>query len=257
MINSYFDESVRNNELLCVAGFSFASEQAKKFIKEWKKLFPIGLHMKEFAHGVGRYKGLYSPEERDAMMRTAVKIINSRMTVGFAVSCNIKEMNLYSPKWIHGFKSAYSLCCHWAVHAMLIALDDAGIKDRITYIFEAGNQHEYEAKTFFQSLVDVPHIKEQYRHLSDSFTPKSDAVPLQAADLLAYEWAKFYDETYTVRKRAMRGSLRALFEHAPERYRLNHIHGKKLQNAMNKYRNLAHQQIAEESIMRRVYGKMK
>jgi len=130
MLEAYFDESERASGLLCVAGYAFASEQAKKFIKEWSRLFQRygGFHMKEFAHGAKRFSGCIQ-SERDALMRDAVKLINRRMTVGVAVSCMVPEMKKLSPRWIRGFGNAYPVCCHWAMSALILALDKAGISD--------------------------------------------------------------------------------------------------------------------------------
>jgi uncharacterized protein DUF3800 len=249
LIQAYFDESERPDGLFCVAGYAFASEQARKFNKEWDALFGAygGLHMKEFAHGRKHFAET-TPEQRDFMMREAVKIINSRMTVGVAVSCRLHEMREYSPAFIKGFGSAYSVCCHWVMNSVCMALDKAGIKEPIAYVFEAGHPHEKEARHFVRKMNELPEIKAFYRHHSDSFLPKNDAVPLQAADLLAYEWLKFKDETLDKDKRKIRANLLALFQHAPGRYLIAHVEGETLRKGMERYRNIGYEQVAEQAI---------
>lgn len=249
VLEAYFDESERPDGLFCVAGYAFAAEQARKYTKEWNSLFGAygGLHMNEFVHGVGRFRET-TPAQRDFMMREAVKIINKRMTVGVAVSCRLKEMKEYSPTFIRGFGNAYSVCCHWVMNSVCMVLDKAGIKERIAYVFEAGHPHEREARSFVKQMATYQPTKDFYRHHSDAFMPKGDAVPLQAADLLAYEWLKFKDETLDKRKREIRASLYALFKHAPGRYQLAHVEGEKLKRAMERYRSLAYEQIAEQAI---------
>jgi hypothetical protein len=53
--------------------------------------------------------------------------------------------------------------------------------------------------------------------------PKSNAVPWQAADFLAWEWVKFRHETMEQSKRRIRKSLREAFLAAPGRYKMHHI----------------------------------
>lgn len=244
---SYFDESERESGTLCVAGYAFAAPQARKFTKEWSRLFDNhgGFHMKHFAHRRGRYTGM-SDAEHARMMREAVRIINSRMTAGVAVSCSVPEMRAVSPIWIRGFGNAYPVCCHWAMVALATLLKRVGVIDPIAYIFEKGHPHEAEARYFVATASLSPELKKYYRHHSDAFVPKSDAVPLQAADLLAWEWAKFRDETLERQLRPMRGSLRALFEFQPERYKVVHSTGVPLIKAMAKARELIYEQLAEQ-----------
>jgi hypothetical protein len=251
LIQAYFDESQRTDGLFCVAGYAFPSEQTRKFVKEWQDLFGIfgGLHMNEFVHGQGHFSKT-TVAERDALMRSAVQIINKRMTVGVAVSCRLQEMKALSPKFIRGFGNTYSVCCHWVMNSLCLALDKVGIKEQIAYIFEAGHPDEPEARDFVRGMTAYPELKKFYRHSSDSFLPKQDAIPLQAADLLAWEWAKFQDETLDKHRREMRGSLKALLLHAPTRYHIAHLEGTKLEKAMKKYRNLGLEQIAEQAIAR-------
>lgn len=91
-------------------------------------------------------------------------------------------------------------------------LKSIGSADRATYIFEAGHPNEGVARDFIRRVIQNPDVKESYRHSGDAFLPKADAVPLQAADMLAWEWAKFRDETLEQGIRPIRKSLRALFE---------------------------------------------
>lgn len=78
VLQAYFDESERQSGTFCVAGYAFAAYQGEKFIKEWDALFaPFGgFHMREFAHGRGRFDGT-SQAQRHEMLHKAVQVINS------------------------------------------------------------------------------------------------------------------------------------------------------------------------------------
>lgn len=248
VLQAYFDESGREGGVFCVAGYAFAAEQVKKFAKEWSRLFaqyPGGLHMRDFAHRRRAFKEI-EPFEQQCLMVEAVKIINRRMTAGFMVSCNVNEVWQLSPKWIRGFSHAYTLCCHLSMIAVGNFLEESGSSERVTYLFESGHRYESEAREFMRSVVQNPDVKRSYRYDGDAFLAKADAIPLQAADMLAWEWAKFRDETLEQRIRPIRKSLRALFEHCPKRYKGAHITGIPLAKFMNQIRDLGLLQLEEE-----------
>jgi hypothetical protein len=249
VIEAYFDESERAAGTICVAGYAFAAPQAKKFTKDWERLFGEfgGFHMNEFVHGRGRFTGV-PQRERDRLLREAVCIINKRITAGAAVSCKLDEMKAVSPKWIRGFGSAYPACCHWAMTGLVMVLEKLGVMAPIAYVFEKGHPDEAEARYFVNSAALSDKLRAIYHYHSDAFIPKTDAVPLQAADLLAWEWAKFDDETLDQGLRPLRKSLRALFEYDTKRYQVAHFGGAKLVRAMEKYARITYEQLEKERL---------
>jgi hypothetical protein len=70
---------------------------------------------------------------------------------------------------------------------------------------------------------------------------------LQAADFLAWEWAKFRHETLEQSKRRIRKSLREAVLAAPGRYKMHHITGPSLVKFLGRIRELGLSQIEEES----------
>jgi hypothetical protein len=240
ILHAYFDESERMGGLLCVAGYVFSPEQARKFTKEWQRLFGKygGLHMREFIHLRGRFKEI-TQQERDRMLCEAVNIINRRITLGVAISCHTHEVDAISAKFVRGYGHAYPLCCHLAMSDAVIGLNEAGYQGNIAYVFEAGHAHEAEARDFVKVAALNDELRSMFRYHSDAFIPKSDAVPLQAADLLAWEWAKCQDETIEQPIRHVRKSLKSLFLHAPKRYKVAHCTGDMLKEYMHNIRELA------------------
>jgi hypothetical protein len=205
VLQAYFDESERPDGVFCVAGYAFTAPQARKFCTEWQDMFGNfgGLHMKDLVHGRGAFERL-TRNQQNIMLQGAIDVINRTVTAGVAVSCRVQEFNALSPKFIKGFKAPYSVCCHWVMNGLKLALEKLKIDDPIAYIFEAGHPHEAEAIYFIGRFAIVPEIRALYRYHSHSFIPKNDAIPLQAADLLAWEWAKYQDETRDKKKRDIR-----------------------------------------------------
>lgn len=248
VLEAYFDESERTGGTFCVAGYAFAKPQAKKFAKEWSRLFAgitNGLHMVDLTHGTEAFAGT-TLNERNALLVEAVKIINARMSIGVAVSCKLAEVKQHAPAWVCGFGHAYPVCCHLAMTALGKCLEEQRDPESVVYIFESGHPYENEARRFMANAVQCPDLKRSYRHHGDSFLPKSDAVPLQAADLLAWEWAKFRDETLEQPIRRLRKSLRELVRSAPKRYKMHHVTGAPLVKFMDQVRTLGLFQMAEE-----------
>jgi hypothetical protein len=248
LVQGYFDESERESGIFCIAGYIFAPPQKKKFVKEWSRVFGAysgGLHMRDLAQRTRSFRGIGSAEQQRLVVE-AVRIINGRMTAGFAVSCNAKEVKEIGPKWIKGFGHAYPLCCHLCMTSVGKFLRAFGSADRVAYVFESGHPREGEARTFMRQVVLNADVKESYRYGRDVFLPKSDAVPLQAADLLAWEWAKFRDETLERGIRPIRKSLLALLQNDPKRYSLSHVTGAPLKKFMGKIRDLGLLQLEED-----------
>ena len=247
LLRAFFDESERENGLLCVAGYVFAPYQARKLAKEFRAEFAQygGFHMKELAHKRKGYKNI-SDGERDRLVQSAVNIVRERFSYGVAVTVNKHEYEAQAPRFIKGFKNAYPFLCHLAMMAVPHVAEKNGDRQFVHYVFEAGHPFEAEAVFAVGQVMQVPELKAHYRYAGHSFLPKADAVPLQAADLLAWETAKFKDETLDRRMREMRRSLRSLFTADTKRYHLSFCGGASLTRSLEKYRALAIEQTEEE-----------
>jgi len=249
MFEAYFDESERTGGTFAVAGYAFSPPQARKFTKEWRDLFGGQIcRMAELTAKRGTFDGI-SNQERDRLIREAVKLINKRISFGVAISVNVSEINSLSPKWIQGFGHAYPVCCHFAMAGIGTALEKAEYADDVAYFFEAGHAYESEARRFLTHVTSkAGPLKAYYRHRSDTFAPKTDAVPLQAADMLAWEWTKCQDETIEQRMRPVRRSLRALVESNVSRYTVLHFTGPLLARYLRTVRDLGLSQLDEDEI---------
>jgi len=200
--------------------------------------------MVDFAHGRKVFSGT-TTQERHALLVEAVKLINARMSFGVAVSCKLWEIEAHLPKFVRGFSHAYGVCSHLAMTTLGAHLDKIQDPESVVYIFEAGHPYEDSARQFMKNAATCPATKQSYRHRGDSFLPKSDAVPLQAADLLAWEWAKCYAETVELPIREIRKSLRALFRY-PKRIAVRHVTGAPLVKFLNQVGQLGLLQMAEQ-----------
>jgi len=203
--------------------------------------------MKELAHSRGRFKGL-SHERKDFLLKNAVQIIGQHFSYGVSVSVNINEFKRNAPKFVRGFREAYPFCCHLAMTALVSLCRKHGDLESIHYIFEAGHAFQAEAEYLVGIAAMTDETKAFYRYNGHSFLSKNDATPLQAADLLAWETAKFKDETLDSKMRDIRRSMLALFTAAPKKYSIHHCEGASLARHLTRVRKAAAEQVIEEAV---------
>jgi hypothetical protein len=259
MLRAYFDESERSGGIFAVAGFAFRKAQAKRCAHEWTRLFEQygGCHMTDLQAREQQFKGI-SDDEAARLIREAVVIIHNRADYGIAVSCDVREMNAILPKWVQGFEGAYPVCCHMAMTLLGQLVRDNEPNERIAYVFEDGHRHEGAARRFMANAMEVPQLKESYQHFSDSFASKKDVIPLQTADVFAWEFAKCWDETIQQHKRKMRKSLIAILTQGKpgvsdfdsKRFKFSHLTGLPLRGFIKQVEQLGLLQLAEDALRR-------
>jgi hypothetical protein len=257
ILEAYFDESERAGGIFCVAGFVFTPWSARKFHNEWRAV--VGgfwpLHMVDLVAGRGAFKGI-DQRERDRLIRAAIALIGSRISFGVSISCQIAEVHAVAPRWIEGFGHAYTVLCHLAMGSVgnwaRQHAPPGRSSDSVAYIFEAGHGAQGEAQRFMSRVADDPgaaEIYDYYRYSSHAFEPKPSLGALQAADLFAWECAKFYDETVEQDLRPMRGSLRAPLTRKTHRFQLTHITGEPLRRYMDQFRKMGLSQLRESGLL--------
>lgn len=116
LLQAYFDESERANGLLCVAGYVFGPQQARKLTREFREVFGCygGFHMKDLTARRKGFRGI-SEDEQARLVKAAVDIVKVRFRYGITVSVAIEEYESLAPKWIRGFKKPYPFLCHLAM----------------------------------------------------------------------------------------------------------------------------------------------
>lgn len=247
MLEAYFDGSKRKNGLLCVAGYAFAPAQARKLTKEFISVFgPYGgFHMVDLVAKRHGYRDV-TDTDGNRLIKKAVDIVKRRFSYGVAVSVDTAEFDAQAPRFIRGLGNAYPFLCHMAMTAMASLAKTHNDLGPITYTFEAGHAHEKEARFAVKLIAGHPESKKTYLHSADAFLYKADAVPLQAADLLAWESAKFKDETIDNKIRKIRLSLSSLFAANPDRYKIAFCEGPALSRALSKWRHIGYEQLEDD-----------
>jgi hypothetical protein len=248
MLRAYFDASHRPSGVFTVAGYLFDSAQARKFRREMAPVFQIygGLHTADLVALKGAYKNI-SRQQSDTLIQSVVPLIRSRMICGVAVSCWVQDVENHSPRWIRGFGHPYAVCCHLAMTTMGIWARENDYRSGIAYVFEAGDAYASEADDIMQGAAKHPIAQESYQYKSHAFLNKTDtgASPIQAADFLAWEWGKFFEETLAERKREMRLSLAYLINGQLDKYKFQPMHGERFLKYLDDIRDLGLEELQE------------
>ena len=191
MFTAYSDESGSpNNHALVIAGFVASDQQWHEFERNWTdtlRQFGVSLfHSAEFAHSVGefsKWKGhQHNPalkDERQWFLRQLLAHIKLRTRFCYSHGVRMNEWRQADEIYfLSALLQPYALCgrtavksvSEWATRSKISATE-------IQYVFEDGAKHK--------GLLQKRLIKD--KRFAPIFKKKHEAVPLQAADLLAYE----------------------------------------------------------------------
>ncbi|HEX3431651.1 MAG TPA: hypothetical protein VHT03_12270 [Rhizomicrobium sp.] len=202
LVESYFDESlgiakrrdpdgtVRDIPILCVAGYLMESEQSKLLSQEWRAVLDkYGLayfHMVDCAHGNGVFAGLTKPQ-RIHVAAQMIGIIKKRTIAGFAIATNVQQFTEFMPQ--HPLiGTAYTFCVTLATAAIRQWVRATNYQGDVAYFFEAGHQSQPEADQIMGRLFNTPNLKIASRYVRHAFVEKARSAPVQAADLLAWQF---------------------------------------------------------------------
>jgi hypothetical protein len=217
LIKSFFDESY-DNDVLCVAGYIFTSPNARKLDEDWKRMLlrfrlPF-FRMSACNSGTAPFDHL-TKDECIAVQTEAIALIGKYAAYGCAVTVDQKAFWRIIGK--DGFvRSPYEFCAWQILTAVLSWMDDRPGNWGTAFFFESGHQHQGLANTLIKRLFADESFVSRYRYKSHSFIDKDAVRPIQAADLLSWQWFK----DYTRRKNGAtksRADCAALVEGTPHR----------------------------------------
>jgi hypothetical protein len=240
VLEAYLDASKSKGDVYAVAGFAFDVPQAKKFGRQFRSLFaPYGghCHMTDLHNRKGAFDGI-DDDEPDRLTTEAIKIINKRSLVGVAVGCDLREIVPLLPKRIDGFSHPYPFCCHMAMMQLGQLVHTVRPGEKIAYIFECGDEYQAEAGRWISNALSMPMLRDLYAYASHAFVQKKDSSALEGADILAWEYSRYWELTVLKRKIKMRRSLIAILTSGYEtldfkkRYGINFFTGPLLWDAL-------------------------
>lgn len=196
--NLYFDESGthRGSRLMTIAGYWFEANQAKRFSRDWaKELNMLGLshaHMTDCALGYGEYRD-FSMDKRILSEKRLIENIKRRSRFGFSITIDPNEYDQIM-QGVPGAPSCYTFCLVALFHGITQFADANGYNGKLVYLFEAGHESAGEAHTYLNGIpANGDSWVEATRYGGHAFLDKKIALPLQAADMLAWQTRHFYE----------------------------------------------------------------
>jgi len=191
----YYDESGTSADTprVAVAGLFSTEVQWHHFTRNWNETlaeFSVSMfHSREFTHSIGEYAKWKDHKhdpvakiEREKFLRRLLSHIKLRVQTSFCTAVQMADYNQVNLDYpLRENCSPYTLC---ARTCLIKARDWAKKRDiadrRIIHVFEAGAEDQSQLKRQV----------ERFSRVSPEFRKKfeADAVPLQAADMLAYEY---------------------------------------------------------------------
>jgi hypothetical protein len=191
-LKSYFDESY-DDALLCVAGYSFTSANARHLDEDWRKMLARHARLPFFrmsACNANQYPfDSFSKQECIDVASEAIGLINKYAGFGYAVTVDQKLFHKVIGR--NGFVSSpYEFCSWVCLSAVKMEFGKLFPESNMRFFFEAGFRHQNLANKMMIRIFKSPQLREQYRYKSHTFVDKKDSRPTQAADLLAWQWYK-------------------------------------------------------------------
>lgn len=200
LLTFYGDESGTNEgtRVATVAGYLGQVSEWRRFEREWSKVlkkYQVRLMHRsdlETWHGEFTAECGWDPARRTAFLTELQPIIKSctKVAVGSAI---IKEdFQEVMPEWLRRFfGGVYGWCAHECIVAVRVWCErpNRGRAHPINWAFEQGAEGQGQVAAMLTELSQIPGLKAAFRIGEFSF-PDKTVVPLQAADLLAYEIIK-------------------------------------------------------------------
>ena len=190
----YVDESGSHDdsEILSLAGYVFLKPGAERFTRKLSKVLARWhlpyFHMVDCAHRAPPFDHL-TREECIQVEKQVIDLVRGNSEYGFAVGLN---KGAYKDRLTHNLAGSlggeYSFCVRECFVMVRRWIERTNFDGKVAYFCEAGHSHEKEAHAVISDMLSSPDIKARYRYFSHTFGSKADFLPLQGADLLAWQF---------------------------------------------------------------------
>lgn len=200
MLAAYFDESGthKGSPILAVAGYVSTVPKWKRFQREWMEALRTAkvdcFHMSEYENRKGIFAD-WSQRKRIAVIKRLTEIIKTNALHGVAAAVIVNDYKEIVGQ-AKGTFSPYTFCVVRCMVQIARWAKKSYQEGRIAYIFENGAGYGGEIEKKKMDLISNTLVKEAYRYQSLTFCNKRTLIPLQAADVIAYETMKHCKNHY-------------------------------------------------------------
>ena len=215
-LTSYLDESGTHagSDTIVVAGFLSTPRRWELFELAWRQILNkhgiAFFHMTDFAASREQFEGWDESKRRDCL-GGLLEVINHHVIGSVGIVINMSDYHaLVSPEAAKYAGGPYGFAASSCMMLFSRVMEATGVLGKIAYVFESGAEGHGQVAEAFNNTLSNPSNREYFHLLSIKFEPKQDFVPLQAADILAYELYQHLPTHLGNSSRPTRYPLRAL-----------------------------------------------
>lgn len=219
MVLDFFCDESYNDKVFTFGGFMASEHEWSKLENKWKRRVKKAGVSRFHAAELNGYKKEFAGWKGTNRSRDFVvpllNIIKHRKMMGFSFAMLLKDYDEYTSAVAKDKLGTPYLCCFKHCIAMAAqAMNGMPPEDKFSVIIDTNSQ-ENAAMDLFYTIKNSPSIP--YRHRLATCVPGSweEYIPLQPADMIAYDTFKLLDDTHFQGKKAWRKSLEALFSSTP------------------------------------------
>lgn len=193
MLRMYCDESGTHagSPYFVVAGYISADDQWEKFSVEWQGVLDrYGIdcfHMTDFENRQGAFKTMRTADRKIFFEKLLMfaRLRTRKAIPGVVLKSNYEE--LITDQYREDIGSIYTLCANVCLRGVHNWAGENARDEPIAFVFEQGAEHCKEILEAFSKAQKDPQFSVNFKLASLKFENRREVIPLQVADLLAYE----------------------------------------------------------------------
>lgn len=194
-MTGFFDESGHSSgtEFFALAGFVAEDTDWTTFDRLWRlALAQSGapyLHMRQFAHRVGAFRG-WIEDQRRRLLAGCVAAINSIPAIAVGAATSVTDFRALSTEAQSKLRDPFFCCFQEVVRGAAINACFESQGAGVGMVFSRQDQFSSMARKLWDVMADTVDVKDRMGPLA--FEDMRGLPALQAADLLAYELRHYY-----------------------------------------------------------------
>lgn len=208
-LSAYFDDSgsYPEHSVVVVSGLVASTKQWSDFSKKWNKLLSSErisvFHMSEFESSKGEFEG-WTPERKNPFIVDLIKTTKEYARTFMGALVPTKDFDLVKPKFPNISRTPFQLCADRCILHLSIWIEKSPERKNLSVFFDRGKALAPEMTKLF---CEKSEPKWNY-----ALADKREEIPLQAADLIAYEVFKYKKNELDGWPRPPRKSILALLK---------------------------------------------
>lgn len=222
MLRAYFDDSGHsqdpNDTVVCIGGCVSPVSAWEQLQPEWKRVledFKVPyLHMKEFAHSEGVFAEGWKGDEpkRTAFLGALMDTMDRHVMSVVSTTVLISDFNRLTAVQRQQMVDPHFMCLQDVFLASTITLHDKP-NEQVDIVFSNQSRHVGLTERFLESAREEMSLGGRLGAFTWA-SPQS-ILPLQAADLVAYETRRFAKDLFLDQASTMRTPMKRLFRMMP------------------------------------------